>query len=226
MKNLLLKANLPATVEIAGKYNVGVIESGALVTVSILRYTLAMLPDPYASNFEFVPDLVVEKNGMGYLTISRGWSQRTMNEMTIDLMSRLVLPAKTMERNQGNAIDDSVLGRIRDGTADFWGGGTFFLQEFQAGVMPDIGIGQLFHAPNGNIRSERFQVFYPLTLLDLSLSSSQFGVAFSTGLNEGESGLAAEVPSTSFAAVEEFGVSNLMLESAASNVRLMALPAV
>lgn len=72
IKNLLLKANLPATVEIAGKYNVGVIESGALATVSILRYTLTMLPGPYASNFEFVLDPAVKKNGMGYLTISQG----------------------------------------------------------------------------------------------------------------------------------------------------------
>jgi hypothetical protein len=193
--------------------------------VSFLRYTLPFLPDPYVINFELAPDPDTEKNGMGYLTISQRWKEETTDEMDVSLMTQLAIPAKTMERNKDSRQDDAVLGQIRNDNAKYWGDGSFGRQEIASGVIPDLGVGQLVHISDGTLTS---QIFHLPTLLDISSSSSQFGVVFGTGFNVRQSGDVVLPPTlpTSFAPVEEFNISGLMLESALSNVRVMALPAV
>ncbi|KAN0067801.1 hypothetical protein V8E54_014048 [Elaphomyces granulatus] len=232
LRNLLVKADLPGTIDMSSRYESGVLVSGTVTMVSFLRYTLPFLPDPYVSNFELIPDASTEKNGMGYLTISYQLGEETTDEMNVSIMTRLAIPAKTVERNTGDVTDDFALGTIRSPFNKYWGERedfSFRQQEVVSGIVPDLGVGQLVHAPDGILSSPiEGQIFHPPTLLDMSSSSSQFGVVFGTGFNIGQTRdtfLPFNSP-TSFAPVEEFGISGLMLESTASNVRVMALPAV
>jgi len=60
----------------SGVYESGVLTSGAFTTVSFLRHTLLFLPDPYVRTFELPVDgmEVIEKKGIGYLTVSQRWN--------------------------------------------------------------------------------------------------------------------------------------------------------
>ncbi|KAF4335138.1 hypothetical protein FBEOM_11016 [Fusarium beomiforme] len=220
LKNLLIKADMPGTIDMTGRYEAGALVSGAVTMVGFLRYTLPFLPDPYATNFELELDPSVEKIGLGYLTISQVWKEETMNELDISLITQLAIPARTMERNKDSKRDDPILDQIKSGDAKYWGDGSFILQELASGVIPDLGVGQLVHIPNGILAA---QLSHPPTLLDISSNSSQFGVVFGTGL---ESPQRDDILPGSFAIVEDFGISGCMLESSSSNVRVMALPAI
>ena len=224
LKNLLVKADVPSFIDVTGKYEGGAFVSGAVSLVSRLRYTLPFLPDPYATNLELMPDPAVEKNGMGYLTVLQRWIQDTVEQLDVSIMTGTAIPARTLERNANDNLDDPALGRIRDGSAPYWGeDASFHFRELTSGIIPDIGIGQLVHSPDGELDS---RILHPPTLLDLSTNSSQFGVVFGggTGLTLPET--SRPWPFPIFAPTEEFGISQLMLESAVSNVRIMTLPAV
>jgi hypothetical protein len=228
MKNLLVKADVPNTIDMSSRYESGALASGAVTMVSFLRYTLPFLPDPYVSNFELIPDAAIEKSGMGYLAVSYRWKEEATDELDLSILTQLAIPAKTVERNTGDVADDSALAQIRRADSRYWGPPgdfSFHLQELGSGIIPDLGVGQLVHGPNGFLSG---QIFHPPTLLDVSSSSSQFGVVFGTRFELGRSGntFLRTDPTTSFAPVEEFNISSLMLTSTASNVRVMSLPAV
>jgi hypothetical protein len=72
------------------------------------------------------------------------------------------------------------------------------------------------------------RIFHPPTLLDISTNSSQFGVVFATRIDPGQASqqLGSTIVPSGFAKVEVFSISDLMLNSTASNVRLMTPPAV
>ncbi|KAH6696599.1 hypothetical protein BKA61DRAFT_623278 [Leptodontidium sp. MPI-SDFR-AT-0119] len=202
---------------------------------SFLRYSLPFLPDPYVTNFELVPDAAIEKNGIGYLNFAQSWSEESTSEMDIDLMTKIATPARTMQRNKDGSIDDNELGLIYHGEHKYWEP-AFSQKELESGVMPDVGLGSFFHIPNGNPLSN--QIFHPPTLMDISTNLSQFGVTFGTGLSKEISPGTGGIPTRgtpdrhsslpglagTFADVEDFRISGMMLQSAQSNVRIMTLP--
>lgn len=233
LKNLLLKADVPDTIDMSGKFASGWLVSGAITMVSVLRYTLPFLPDPYVSNFEPVPDASVEKNGFGYLTMTYPWTADIVGELEVGLMTILAIPARTIERHTDpSSLDDPVLAQIQTfydkAVGVLPGGSSFQQQEVMSGIVPDMGLGQLVHLPDGPLLPDAATRFHPPTLLDISSSSSQFGVVFGTSFNIGRTDSTFHPPNlnTSFAAVEEFDISDLILKSSASNVHVMTLPAV
>jgi hypothetical protein len=223
LKNLLVKADPPASIEMAGVYKVGTMVSGRVRMTSFLRYTLPFLPDPYASNFEMTIDPAVEKNGLGYITTSAQWDAQTLQNLDLTIMTIFVTLAKTIERsNSGNRRDDPVFGEIMSGRRQYWRQGVYE-QELGNGLIPDRGLGRNFHFPDTPLT--RGGYFHPPTLLDVSSSGSQFGIVFSTGtyfpavLTESMEWVTTDT-------LQEFQVSELMLKSTTENVRVMTLPAI
>lgn len=169
---------------------------------------------------------------MGYVTISYQWNKEMTSKLDISMLTQLVIPAKTVQRNGRDVLDDPKLREIKGEGNKYWGPPgdfSFLQQEIISGIIPDLGFGQLVHGPDGFLESVTGgKIFHPPTLLDISSSSSQFGAIFGTRFEAGQTRntfLPAN-SNTSFAPVEDFGISDLMLNSTASNLRVMALPAV
>jgi hypothetical protein len=64
--------------------------------LSVLRYTLPFLSEPYATNFDIVPDAKIEKNGMGYLTKSFQWNEAGSDQLNVNLVTQSAIQAKTL----------------------------------------------------------------------------------------------------------------------------------
>ncbi|KAH8646510.1 hypothetical protein BGZ60DRAFT_553839 [Tricladium varicosporioides] len=177
LKNLLVKADSPSVIEIAGTYENGSVVSGGARTVSFLRYTLPFLPDPYASNFELKIDPAVEKQGLGYFTTSVRWTTNTTMSLDLQLLTESFTAAKTMERMIGNRLDDPVLSGIANNDLLYWDT-DFRGKQIASGLIPDLGIGEDYHIPNKPTGIKSF--FQPPTLMDLSSNGSQFGIVVAT----------------------------------------------
>lgn len=223
LKNLLVKADPPAHIEIAGRYKVGSVVSGRVRMISFLRYTLPFLPDPYASNFEMTINPAAEKSGLGYMTTSIQWNAGTPLKLDLTIMTMLFTVARTIERsNLGGRADDPRFGEIRSRQRPYWRPGVS-QKELENGLIPDLGLGQNFHLPD--TPSIRGGYFHPPTLLDVSSSGSQFGIVFSTGTSFPIASTEGQVLASANT-MREFQVSDLMLGSTTENVRVMTLPAI
>ena len=156
LKNLLLKASDPlvlfALVNIAGA-------GAGRVAVALqfnLRFTLPILPDPYATNLLFDPRRAIDTGVIGVMTVVEGWSPGKLP--TLDLL----LPARALNSVVvAPGTTGSVASSLRAAAAE--DPDAVMLAHLQA---------QFDTAAGGSISGP--------ALLDLSTNVAQFGVLFGT----------------------------------------------
>ena len=91
LKNLLLKAQAPSKFVVYGEMAAdGSVQTGNLTLTSNLTYVLPFLPDPYATNFQFLPGAAEEGGQLGPFDIKTAWQPDT--DITIDV----TLPPATL----------------------------------------------------------------------------------------------------------------------------------
>ncbi|KAH8719508.1 hypothetical protein GQ44DRAFT_729808 [Phaeosphaeriaceae sp. PMI808] len=217
LKNLLMKASVPNTVEIHGKYQQGKIVTGKACSISYLRYTLPILPDPYVTNFGIGIDYAAEKQGLGgHILMSSSWTQDTRSSLDVQLLSSKLTDAPVIERSRE---DDP---QFADKRLMYYDEKFLIEKGYNNGLLPDVGVGSIFHPQN---RSIQRSYNHPPTLLDVSSNGSQFGVVFSTQVP-----IQSAAPSPLLSTVqtfrpEDFRINSLMVHGTTKTVRVMALPA-
>ncbi|KAF2833497.1 hypothetical protein CC86DRAFT_10763 [Ophiobolus disseminans] len=217
LKNVLMKAEIPRVIEIYGTYDQGVVVSGNARILSRLKYTVPLLPDPYATNFEIGVDAEAEKIGVGHVLMSSSWTPETVSALSVTLLSPKFTDAKVTSRisfgsDGGRNDDPNFLGPA------FYDP-SVITKELQAGLIPDIGVGQWYHTPI------RGRYYHPPTLLDVSSNGSQFGIIFATRAPTAVAQANPQVLLVPQYRSQEFTIEDLTVYGTNDNVRVMALPA-